>query len=58
MPEIDHDLLRRLQLHNRPRGRVIFANTVLALDYRFPSGPRSRWRVWNMCPPTAAPSWP
>lgn len=36
MPEIDHDLLRRLQLHSRPRGQVIFANTVLALDYRFP----------------------
>ena len=36
MPEINHDLLRRLQLHGRPRGQVIFANTVLALDYRFP----------------------
>lgn len=36
MPAIDQALLRRLRLHRRPRGQVVFANLVLAPDYRFP----------------------
>lgn len=36
MPVIDAEHLKRLKLHRRPRGQILFANLVLNADYRFP----------------------